>query len=153
MTLRASDRYFVLERLQSKYDKTDTYIAEDPVSGQVIRLRHDPHDGPIGSITIEDITMLVNGGENGPWPCEQYKIDQESFVTTNSQGIPGIEYPIVHLDADPAGFLYVRIYYDDRMKDRTNDSKRSYYGTIEFIEEIFPSDDEDAFELADGSFK
>jgi hypothetical protein len=143
MTLRASDRYFVLERLQSKYDRTDTYIAEDPVSGQVIRLKHDPYDGTHGSITIEDITTLVNGGENGPWPLERYNIDQESFVTTNSQGIPGIEYPIIHLDKDPAGFLYVRIYYDERMKGRNNEGTRSHYGTLEFIEELFPSDDED----------
>jgi hypothetical protein len=151
MTLRASDRYFILERLQSKYDKTDMYIAEDPVSGQVLRLRYDPHYGSIGNIIIEDITMLVNGGGNGPWPLEQYKIDQESFVTTNSQGIPGVEYPISHLDSDPAGFLYVRIYYDERPKNRSNDSSRWYYGTIEFIEEVFESGDDDASELTDES--
>ena len=39
MTLRTSDKYYVLERLQSKFDKTDAYIAEDLVSGQVIRLK------------------------------------------------------------------------------------------------------------------
>jgi hypothetical protein len=150
MTLRASDRYFVLERLRSKYDKTDTYIAEDPVSGQVIRLRYDPHGGPIGSITIEDITMQVNGvGSTGQGPCERYEIDHESFVMQNSQGIQGVEYPIIHLDTDPAGFLYVRIYHDDRMKYQPSDSTKTYYGTIEFIEEIFPSDDDEAFEEAD----
>lgn len=151
MTLRASDRYFVLERLRSQYDKTDTYIAEDPVSGQVIRLRYDPHDGSIGSITLEDITMLVNGGGNGPWPRERYEVDQESFVTINSQGTPGVEYPIIHLDSDPAGFLYVRIYYDERMKNRT-DSSKWYFGTIEFIEEIFPSDDDESYEVMDGIY-
>ncbi len=151
MTLRASDRYFVLERLRSQYDKTDTYIAEDPVSGQVIRLRYDPHDGSISSIALEDITMLVNGGGNGPWPRERYEVDQESFVTTNSQGTPGIEYPIIHLDSDPAGFLYVRIYYDEKMKSRTDDSSRWHYGTIEFIEEIFPSDDDEAYDVLEGA--
>lgn len=142
MTLRAADRYFVLERLQSKFDKTDTYIAEDPVSGQVIRLRYDPYDCPIGSITLDDITAQVNGGETGRGPCERFKIDYESFVTLNSQGILGVEYPIIHLDSDPAGFLYVRIYYDEKRKYQPNDSSRLYYGTIEFIEELFPSDDE-----------
>jgi hypothetical protein len=150
MTLRACDRYFVLERLRSNYDKTDTYIAEDPVSGQVIRLRYDPYGGPIGSITIEDITMQVNGvGGSGQGPCERYEIDHESFVMQNSQGIQGVEYPIIHLDTDPAGFLYVRIYHGDRMKYQPSDSTKTYYGTIEFIEEIFPSDDDEAFEEAD----
>lgn len=149
MTFRASDRYFVLERLRSKYDKTDSYIAEDPVSGQVIRLRYDPHYGSIGSITIEDITMLVNGGGNGPWPREQYQLDQETFVTTNIQGIPGVEYPIIHLDSDPAGFLYVRIYYDEKPTSRSKDSTKLYYGTIEFIEEVFESGDDDTSELTD----
>ena len=149
MTLRTSDRYFVLERLRSKYDKTDTYIAEDPVSGQVIRLRYDPHCGSIGSITIEDITTLVNGGGNGPWPREQFQLDQESFVTTNIQGIPGVEYPIIHLDSEPAGFLYVRIYYDEKPMSRSKDSTKLYYGTIEFIEEVFESGDDDTSELTD----
>jgi hypothetical protein len=153
MTMRASDRYYVLERLRSMYDKTDTYIAEDTVSGQVLRLRYDPFDGTIGSITIEDITMQVNGGGNGRGPSERYEIDQESFVTMNSQGIPGVEYPISHLDSDPAGFLYIRIYYDDRMKYRPNDASRWYYGTVEFIEEIFPSGDDETIEEADEIYK
>ncbi len=149
MTLRASDRYYVLERLRSNYDKTDTYIAEDPVSGQVIRLRYDPFEGNIGSITLEDVTTQVNGTGSGRGPSERFNIDQETFVTVNSRGIPGVEYPISHLDSDPAGFLYIRIYYDDKMKYRPNDNGRWYYGTVEFIEEIFDSDDDEAIEEAD----
>ncbi len=151
MTLRAADRYFALERLRSNYDKTDTYIAEDPVSGQVIRLRYDPFDGSIGSITLDDITEQVNAGEKGRGPCEHYKIDYENFVTLNSQGVLGVEYPIIHLDTDPAGFLYVRIYYDENRKYKSNDGERWYYGTIEFIEELFPNsdDEEEAIEEFD----
>ena len=151
MTLRAADRYFVLERLRSNYDKTDTYIAEDPVSGQVIRLRHDPFDGSIGSISLDDITAQVNGGEKGRGPCERFKIDYENFVTLNSRGVLGVEYPIIHLDTDPAGFLYVRIYYDETHKSKSNDGERWYYGTIEFIEELFSTGEEedDALEEVD----
>lgn len=143
MTLRAADRYFVLERLQSGYDKTDTYIAEDPVSGQVIRLHYDPFDGPIGTIALDDITGQVNGGEKGRGPVERYKIDYESFVTLNSQGVLGVEYPIIHVDTEPAGFLYVRIYYDAGRKSKSADGERWYHGTIEFIEELFPADDDE----------
>lgn len=153
MTLRESDRYFVLERLRSMYDKTDTYIAEDPVSGQVIRLRYDPFDATLGSITLEDVTSQVNGTGTGSGPTERYKIDQETFVTVNSRGIPGVEYPISHLDTDPAGFLYIRIYYDDKMKYRPNDASRWYYGTVEFIEEIFPSEEDETLEEADEAYK
>ncbi len=142
MTLRTSDKYYVLERLQSKYDKTDTYIAEDLVAGQVIRLRYDPYDGPMGSLTLEDITTQVNKSVTGHGPYERYEIDQEYFATTNSRGIMGIEYPVVHVDTDPAGFLYVRIYYDEKMKYQPDNSTRSYYGTMEFIEELFESGDE-----------
>lgn len=151
MTLRAADRYSVLERLRSAFDKTDTYIAEDPVSGQVIRLKYDPYDEPIGSITIDDITMQVNGGEKGRGPVEKYKIDYENFVTMNSAGVLGVEYPIIHLDTDPAGFLYVRVYYDENRKYKSNDGDKWYYGSIEFIEEIFPSDaeEEESIEEAD----
>jgi hypothetical protein len=143
MTLRTSDKYYVLERLQSKYDKTDTYIAEDLVSGQVIRLRYDPYDGPIGSITIEDVTIQVNEGCSSHEPCERYEIEQEYFATANSRGTMGIEYPIIHLDTDPAGFLYVRIYYDETKKYQPNNTTRSYYGTMEFIEELFPSGEDE----------
>jgi len=146
MTLRTSDKYYIMERLQSKYDKTDTYIAEDLVSGQVIRLRYDPYDGTIGSLTLEDITLQVNEGINGHGPCERYEVDQESFATTNSRGIMGVEYPIIHVDTDPAGFLYVRIYYDEAMKYQPDNSSRSYCGTIEFIEELFESGDEEELE-------
>ncbi len=146
MTLRTSDKYYILERLQSKYDKTDTYIAEDLVAGQVIRLRYDPYDGPIGSLTLEDITTQVNEGVTGHGPYERYEIDQEYFATTNSRGIMGIEYPVIHVDTDPAGFLYVRIYYDEKMKYQPDNSSRSYYGTMEFIEELFESGDEEEIE-------
>ncbi len=149
MTLRESNKYYVLERLQSKFDKTDTYIAEDPVSGQVIRLRYDPYDGSIGTLTLDDITAQVNGSGMGRGPSERYEIDYECFVTMNSHGIKGVEYPIIHVDKDPAGFLYVRIYQDERMKYQPKDSTRLYYGTVEFIEEIFPTAEDEECEGVD----
>ena len=72
-------------------------------------------------------------------------IDQEYFATTNSRGIMGIEYPVIHVDTEPQASS-ITIYYDEKMKYQPDNNTRSYYGTMEFIEELFETGDEEEME-------
>jgi hypothetical protein len=142
MTVRASNKYYIMERLCSEYDHTDTYIAEDPVSGQAIRIRYDPFDGNTGSIILEDVTEQLHKIMGGKGQSEKYHLDYEPNEIADSVGTPGVEYPVFNPDMETdVGFLYIRVYYSDKKMYRANDT--SYNGTVEFFEEIISPKEED----------
>ncbi len=130
MTLRLSNKYKILERLTSKYDGTDVFIAFDSVSGQIIKITYSRYNGINGAIKIEDVTDIINKNYGDVGQVECYHLGSKPVFISDVNGKDCIEYEIIWADEDDVdvGVLYIRVFY--------NENGMKYHGMIIFEERL-----------------